>query len=161
MTWLFKYLAMVLVCVHCAVSSPAAPDRSHPSLFVTAADVERAREGVKRSAIFAKLARELTERVTTNRLEDLPPLERAWWQTAKQRPWSDTYPEIFHHTWIVPLKWADLARDCARASLVKPSPLLAAKGRDILLRLSDYTFEFEHYDVGMNYTIWTLAALDA
>ncbi len=132
----------------------------HPSLFVTAADVERAREGVKRSAVFANLAKELTERATTNRIEDLPPLERAWWPTARQKPWSDTYPEIFHHTWVVPLKWADLARDCARASLVQPSAPLAAKGREILLGLSDYTFEFEHYDVGMNYTIWALAALD-
>ena len=61
----------------------------------------------------------------------------------------------------MPLKWADLARNCARASLVKPSAPLAAKGREVLLRLSDYTFEFEHYDVGMNYTIWALAALDA
>ena len=121
----------------------------------------RAREGVKRSAVFAGLAKELTARATTNRLEDLPPLEREWWQAAKVKPWSDTYPEVFHHTWIVPLKWADLARNCARANLVAPSPPLAAKGRDILLQLSDYTFEFEHFDVGMNYTIWTLAALDA
>lgn len=121
----------------------------------------RAREGVRRSAVFAGLARTLTERATTNRVEDLPPLECEWWQAAKQKPWSATYPEVFHHTWVVPMKWADLARDCARASLVSPSPALAAKGRDILLRLSDYSFEFEHYDVGMNYTVWAVAALDA
>ena len=104
-----------------AAACAAAPDRAHPFLFVTTADIERARDGVKRSPVFADLAKELTARATTNRLEDLPPLEREWWQTAKQKPWRDTYPEIFHHTWIVPLKWADLARNCARANLVSPS----------------------------------------
>ena len=143
------------------MASLAAPDRAHPFLFVAAEDVERAREGVKRSAVFAGLAKELTECATTNRVQDLPPLEREWWQAAKVKPWGDTYPEVFHHTWIVPMKWAELARNCARASLVSPSPSLAVKGRDVLLRLSDYTLEFEHFDVGMNYTIWATAALDA
>ena len=143
-----------------ATASPAATDRVHPFLLVTTADIERARDGMKHSAVFAELAKELTARATTNRVEDLPALERDWWQAAKRKPWSDTYPEVFHHTWIVPMKWAELARNCARANLVSPSPQLAAKGRRVLLLLSDYTFEFEHFDVGMNYTIWTLAALD-
>jgi hypothetical protein len=139
----------------------AAPDRAHPFLFLTSADVERARQGIQRSGVFAGLAKELAARATTNRIEDLPPLEVEWWQAAKLKPWSATYPEVFHHTWIVPMKWADLARNCARASLVSSAKPLAAKGREILLRLSDYTFEFEHFDVGMNYTIWAIAALDA
>ncbi|HOX57596.1 MAG TPA: alginate lyase family protein [Verrucomicrobiota bacterium] len=147
---------------HCAIALAAAAERGHPFLLVAPSDVERAREGMQRSAAFAGLAEDLTSRATTNRLVDLPSLERNWWQTAKLKPWRETYPEVFHHTWIVPLKWADLARNCARASLVSsPSLPLAAKGRNILLRLSDYPFEAEHYDVGMNYTLWVLAALDA
>ena len=158
---LASWLVPALLALGSAPALAATTNAIHPFLFVTAADSERAREGVGRSPVFAGLAQELTARVTTNRIEDLPSLDRDWWETAKQKPWRDTYPEVFHHTWIVPLKWADLARNCARASLVSPSSSLAAKGRDILLRLSDYTFEFEHFDVGMNYTIWTVAALDA
>jgi hypothetical protein len=139
----------------------AASERPHPFLFVTPADVERAREGIKRNKAFAQLARELTDRATANRMENLPPMEREWWQTAKQKPWANTYPEIFHHTWVVPLKWASLARDCARASLISASPELTTKAKRTLLALSEYSFEFEHYDVGMNYTIWMTAALDA
>jgi hypothetical protein len=154
-------VAAAVLVLPCATASPATPGRSHPFLFVTTADIERARDGIKRSSAFADLATELTARATTNRLEDLPPLEREWWQAAKHKPWRDTYPEVFHHTWIVPLKWAELARNCARANLVAPSAQLAAKAKRVLLQLSDYTYEFEHYDVGMNYTIWTLAALDA
>jgi hypothetical protein len=155
-----KCLAATLMALHCALAAPAVTN-THPFLFLTKTDRERAREGVMRSDVFARLATELTLRAATNRLEDLPPLERDWWQTAKQKPWKDTYPEVFHHTWTVPLNWADLARNCAQASLLSGSPSLADKGRDVLLRLSDYTYEFEHFDVGMNYTIWTLAALDA
>jgi len=122
--------------------------------------MERARDGVKRNSVFAQLARDLMARAITNRISDLPPLEREWWQTARTKPWRDTYPEIFHHTWSVPLKWADLARNCARASLLSSSPELTAKAKRTLLALADYTFEFEHFDVGMNYTIWVVAALD-
>lgn len=150
-----------LLAFHDPGAAAPAPDRAHPFLFITTADVERAVRGIQRGGIFAGLAKDLAARAETNRIEDLPPLETAWWQVAKLKLWSDTYPDVFHHTWIVPMKWADLARNCARASLVSPSPSLAAKGRRILLRLSDYTFEFEHFDVGMNYTVWGLAALDA
>jgi hypothetical protein len=31
----------------------------------------------------------------------------------------------------------------------------------VLLGLADCTFEFEHYDVGLNYTVWTVAAMEA
>jgi hypothetical protein len=155
------FLATAVLILRCVATVAAVPDRAHPFLLVTSAEIARARDGIKRNPVFAGLAKELTARATTNRLEDLPPLERDWWQAAKQKPWRDTYPEVFHHTWIVPLKWADLARNCARANLVAPSAPLAAKAKRVLLQLSDYTYEFEHYDVGMNYTIWTLAALDA
>ncbi len=143
-----------------AAASPAA-DRVHPFLFLTAADIQRAQDAVKRNPLFADLAKELMARATTNRVSGLPLLEREWWQTAKSKPWSQTYPEIFHHTWIVPMKWADLARACAQANLLAPSTLLVEKAKRILLSLSDYSFEFDHYDVGMNYTVWTLAALEA
>ncbi len=152
-------LGCILLLVSCVAS--VAAERTYPFLFVTADDVERVREGIKHNKAFAQLARELIARATTNRVENLPPLETNWWQTAKQKPWANTYPEIFHHTWVRPLKYASFARDCARASLVSPSPELVAKGKRTLLALSDYTFEFEHYDVGMNYTIWMTAALDA
>jgi len=40
-------------------------------------------------------------------------------------------------------------------------PELLAKAKAVLLGLSDYSFEFEHYDVGMNYTLWAVPALEA
>jgi hypothetical protein len=134
---------------------------SHPFLLTTSADVERARQGVKQNEAFAQLAQKLVARARSERIEDLPVLERDWWEAARQKSWRETYPEIFHHTFIAPHKWADLAHACARASLLEPSAELPAKAKRLLLALSSYTFEFEHYDVGMNYTIWAIAALDA
>ena len=31
----------------------------------------------------------------------------------------------------------------------------------MLLSLADFTFEFEHYDVGLNYTVWAVEAMEA
>jgi len=36
----------------------------------------------------------------------------------------------------------------------------AEVAKRILLHLSDYTFEFEHFDVGMNYAVWGWLALN-
>ena len=114
-----------------------AVERHHPWLFLTAADIQRARDGAAHNPVFATLARGLAEKAATNRVEDLPPLERQWWDAAKKQPWSETYPPIFHHTWLVPYKWADLARTCAQANLLSPSAPLLAKAKRTLLSLSD------------------------
>lgn len=136
-------------------------DRSHPFLFMTSADVARVRQAARRDKVFARLAAQLIQDARTNRIEDLPALDRSWWETARTKPWAETYPEVFHHTWLVPSRWAELARTCARASLLAGGPEAAAKAKQVLLTLADYSFKFEHYDVGMNYTIWAIQALEA
>ena len=140
-----------------SLSSVAAPGPTHPSLFLTSADVERVRQAVRQHPAFAQFAADLARRAATERIEDLPPLEWAWWEAARQKPWSETYPEIYHHTLVVPMKWAELARACARASLLSPASETVAKAKRILLALANYTFEFEHYDVGLNYA-WVIRA---
>lgn len=135
--------------------------RSHPFLFLTPTDVARVRQAVRRDKVFARLAAELVHYAQTSRIEALPPLDRSWWETARSKPWAETYPEVFRHTWLLPARWAELARACARASLLAGGPEAAAKAKRLLLALADYSFEFEHYDVGMNYTVWAVQALEA
>jgi hypothetical protein len=135
--------------------------RSHPWLFVTQGDIARARQAVRENVVFAKAANEIISRARTNAIEKLPPLEHAWWEAARLKPWKEIYPEANHHTGNVPRRWATLALDCAQASLFSDAPEFPAKGKQVLLRLSDYTFEFEHFDVGMNYTMWGVQALEA
>lgn len=134
---------------------------SAPFLFLTAADVARAREGVRTNPEFARLARELARQAEREQLENLPVLDNSWWHALTNKPWRDCYPENHHYTLAVPQRWASLARDCARASLVNEAPELADKGRQVLLQLSDYSFAWEHFDTGMFYTIWAAQALEA
>lgn len=135
--------------------------RSHPFLFITQADIARVRAAVAENPQFRQLAQALIERAASVRLDNLPPLERDWWEVDQHKPWAETYPQIFHHTWGVPMKWARPAAECARAALLSDSEALRHKAKRLLLALSDYTFEFDHYDVGMNYTIWAVQVLDA
>lgn len=140
-------------------AAAADPSSDHPFLFLTREDVDRVRTHAAPGAPFEALAREWSDKARSRKIDELPDLERAWWEEARKKPWGDVYPEVFHHTWIVPQQWSDLAVTCARASLLEPE--LATRGREVLLQLADYTFEFEHYDVGMNYTVWGMQALEA
>lgn len=133
----------------------------HPFLFVNPRAVERAKAGMAKGGLFAELGASLLKRARAARIEELPPLDRAWWDTQRSKPWADTYAPIWHHTAVVPAQWARLAQECARASLLFAEPELKAKGKRVLVDLSQYTFEFDHYDVGMNYTLWCIEALDA
>lgn len=119
------------------------------------------RQAVRQHKGLARLATDLVQYARTNRIEELPVLDRRWWETARTKPWAETYPEVFRHTWQVPGRWAELARACARASLLGGGSEMAAKAKRLLLALAEYSFEFEHYDVGMNYTVWAVQALEA
>ncbi|MBP8258843.1 MAG: heparinase II/III family protein [Verrucomicrobia bacterium] len=152
--------------VFAAQDPPAlAPDKwpvipNHPFLFLSAEDITRARRGIESNPEFARMARELARQAAEQDVADLPALDPAWWHSLTNKPWRDCYPENYEHTLARPVRWAVLARDCARASLVNDAPVLAGKGRRLLLRLAGYSFEWQHYDTGMFYTIWAMAALE-
>lgn len=135
--------------------------RSHPYLFTTRADIDRARTGAERDPEFARLLEALVDRAKSADPETLPLLETDWCEEARAKPWSDTYPEVFHHTLAVPARWAAMAQECAHACVLGGDDALGEKAARVLLGLSEYTFEFEHYDVGMFYTVWGFRALDA
>lgn len=136
-------------------------DRAHPFLFLTAADVARARESVEQNGALADLARAQRDRALAAKVSDLPAFETDWWTTDQHKPWGETYPVINHHTGEVPRAWARVAQDCAQTSLLYPEPELRGKGKAVLLGLSAYSFVFEHFDVGMNYTTWGAQTLEA
>lgn len=142
-----------------AVEPP--PEQTHPRFFLTASDVTRARQAVGTNEQFARRVEDLTTRAKSANVAELPSLDRDWWESSREKPWAETYQQVFRHTWLNPYDWADLARTCAYANLLQPSPELAEKAKATLLSLSNYTFEFEHYDVGMNYTVWGIVALEA
>jgi len=120
-----------------------------------------ARRATRPGGPLAPVAQRLLHRVDACEIGALPTLETGWWERVRERPWSDTYPQIYHHTMVVPMRWAVVARDAARACLLQEKPARLAKARLALATLSGFSFAPEHYDVGMNYSVWGTAALEA
>ncbi len=135
--------------------------REHPGLFITLDDVQRARAGSLALDFFANEAESLLNSARDLDPDTLPEFEDTWWADNRERPWRETYPEINHLTGQVPRTWTAAIQRCARASLLYPDEGLDVKAREMLLSLSDYHFEYEHFDVGMNYTTWGMVALEA
>ena len=154
-------LSLLALLTSSLVAPPCGQSGSHPGAFVTAADVARVRQAIATHDTWARWADELVVKAQAKQLSELPPLDRSWWETDRTKPWSETYPQVYHHTWIVPAHWADLARSCAWGGLLRPASKLTDKAKQVLLELANFTFEFEHYDVGLNYTVWVLDALEA
>lgn len=132
-----------------------------PRIFAPLDRVAALRAAAETDATVAAWTERIVQEAQALDVSALPALERAWWEADREKPWADTYPQIFHHTWVVPARWATAARQCAWAGTLRPETDLAAKARQVLLPLADFSFEFEHYDVGMNYTIWAVTALEA
>ncbi len=155
----FPLLVMLLVATANILGLRSVQAADRPGVFVTHDDIARVRQGAA-TAAGGRWADELIKQAESIQLAELPRLERVWWETARTKPWQEIYPEVFHHTWIVPGRWAAAARKCAWAGVLRPDSQLADKAQQALLSLAEFTFEFEHFDVGLNYTAWVLHALE-
>lgn len=136
-------------------------DRPHPWLFLSGSEIDRAREKIDAGG----RARETFDRMIRQAEKDLnvelPEFETTWWAEARTKPWRDTYPEIARHTTFVPSPAMRAAQRLAQVSrLADDGERFARRAGEILLHYTAYSFEFEHYDVGMNYAIWGVPALD-
>lgn len=134
--------------------------QKHPLFFTTGDEIEQAKARIEADASLRVAYEALLEQVEED-LEVTPePLDRAWWDEVKEKPWQDTYPIIFEKTWLEPARMASPMSRLAHAYTFSGEKRFAERAREILLHLSDYTFEFEHYDVGMNYSVWGCRALE-
>jgi hypothetical protein len=154
--------------VRAASSAETAPgpiggpvERPHPWLFLNAEEVASAREKIASQPWARDTFEQLRDQAEEDLSVELPVFERDWWVEAREKPWRDIYPEIARHTMFVPQPAILAARRLAQfAQLADDGERYAKRAREILLHYTDYTFEFEHYDVGMNYAIWGVPALD-
>lgn len=137
------------------ISSP-----KHPFLFFTQDDVRKARERAAKPE-YDEAVKTLNTEADRARQLALESIDSSWWNEAKGKPWSDTYPIIYEKTCLVPLRMARPAYYAALRFAVIKDERDAKTAKKILLHLSDYTFEFEHYDVGMNYAVWGHLILNA
>lgn len=134
--------------------------RRSPWMFCTEKDTAKARERIRRQE-YKQTVASLDEEADEGQKIQLTSMDVEWWQQAKDKNWSDIYPIIYQKTCLEPLGMARPAYYAAMRYLLgeRSEDLDAAKR--ILLHLSDYSFEFEHYDVGMNYALWGHLVLNA
>ena len=133
--------------------------KKHPLLFYSEDDIKEARERAADPEYREAVETLNTEADKAQRVV-LESIDSSWWNEAKTKPWSDTYPIIYEKTCLIPLRMAGPAYYAALRFAINKDEKDAETTKKILLHLSDYTFEFEHFDVGMNYSVWGHLALN-
>ena len=134
--------------------------RMHPFLFVTKGDIREARKRIRQRA-YSSSARTLRDEAEKARLMTPASIDRAWWDAEKDKAWSETYPIIYQKTCLEPVRIMLPGYYAALSYAISGDAEDLAAARKVLLHLADYSFEFEHYDVGMNYSVWGHFALNA
>lgn len=133
----------------------------HPHLALTADQIERARSRMVSEPWAAQLSEEIVEEAEDTLGAELPVFERDWWRDgAKDADWGAIYPEVNLHTGSVPRPPATDAWNLALAYALTGRPDLGREAVRILEHFADtYTFEIEHYDVGLNTATWGIPLL--
>lgn len=137
------------------------PRFAEPCLFMTLEEIERANRRAEGEPAIRAIRNRFLEQATRHLGLQIEPLDESWWQTAKDKPWEQTYPEVYLNTMLRPNERARPASELALAWLLTGEETFVAKAVDLLMDLADYSFEPVHYDVGMNYTIWCINVLRA
>ena len=127
--------------------------KKHPFLFYSENDISEARKRLADTE-YSEALNTLNSEADKARQVILESIDSSWWKDVKTMPWSDTYPIIYERTCLIPLRMARPAYYAALRFALTKDKKDATAAKTILLHLSDYTFEFEHFDVGMNYSVW-------
>jgi len=132
-----------------------------PRVFFSPEEIAQARvrveEDERARAVLDRLVKDADRKLAI----EIEPVDETWWEAAKDKSWAQTYPQVFEHTWIRPMAYAKPASTLAAAWLLTDEPRYADKAAALLRNLAPYSFQAEHYDVGMNYSVWGIEALKA
>jgi len=135
--------------------------RPLPGLFLNRQEMERARRRAAEDPRAGAIRDRLVAQAEAGLQEAVETPDDAWWATARDKPWSQTYPEVFEHTVQRPQRIARAAWDLATAWWLTGREQYARQAGRRLALLADYSFAPEHYDVGMNYAVWGCRMLAA
>ncbi len=132
-----------------------------PRLFCTSEEIRQARQRVQEDPAARTTRDRLIETADRHKALDIRPLDESWWDAVKDKPWGETYPDVFLHTMKEPLAYGLAAAESAQAWQLTDREEYADRAVAALMNLTPYTFQAEHYDVGLNFSIWGLHALRA
>ncbi|MHC4671587.1 MAG: alginate lyase family protein [Planctomycetota bacterium] len=130
-------------------------------LFFSGEEILRAKKRIRNDDEAKHILRRLMAEADEQLKVKIEPLNEDWWEKIKDKDWQETYPDIFQHTWLEPLQYAKGADTLATAWMLTEDPKYFNKSREMIMNLVSYTFRAEHYDVGMNYSVWGILGLRA
>lgn len=132
-----------------------------PRVFYTSRQIREARERARVSPRDGESFDRYLAKMAEHLELELETLDESWWEPIKDKPWEETYPIIYERTMLEPVRCARGAGDLATAWLLTEDEKYADRAEEMLMNLASYQFLAEHYDVGMNYSIWVWHALKA
>ena len=136
----------------------AAAARPHPWLFISRAEIATAREAA-RGALAGEFRQLVRDAEAALGAAGAAP-EEGWYDAVKGRPFDAVYPEVYARTAREPAAaWRPIVT-MARAWALSGRAEFLAPVVAQLRAWADYRFAVEHYDVGLNYAIWVLMALE-
>ncbi len=92
---------------------------------------------------------------------DLPVFDLNWWRNdGSNKDWREIYPQIHQKTCIEPAAPIRLARNAAILCALNDNCKLLKLIKNVLLHYVSYSFEYEHPDVGLNWAVWGIPALE-
>jgi len=132
-----------------------------PSLFASQREIATAIRRLHEDSAHGRVYGRLLKRADQHLGIEIKPLDDGWWDAIRDKPWEQTYPEIYENTLLKPNAYARPAADLALAWLLTKKDSYADKAIALVMNLANYSFRAEHFDVGMNYTIWAVNVLKA
>lgn len=136
----------------------AAAARSHPWLFISKHEIEKAREA-GRHALAGEFSRLIRDAETALGATTAAPDER-WYDAVKGKPFDATYPDVYARTAREPAAAWRSALTLARAWALGGRAEFLAPVVAQLRAWASYRFAVEHYDAGLNYAVWVVMALE-
>ncbi len=133
----------------------------HPYIVATNKQIELAKKRVTEEKWAYSLLDSLKNKALPYKDAELPVFEKDWWEEAKNKPWSETYPEINYHTGLGITPTALRGLDAAVAYSLTEDETFLAIAKRVLLHYSTYDFFAKHFDVGLNWSVWGLRLLFA
>jgi len=141
-----------------SLSVSGALGREHPFLSVTEKELKAARSRTDHQALSARKAVIAAARQALQL--SFPAPSEAWYEPLRGKRFGLIYSEVYRRTAWEPQRVWKSALALARAwALTRRAEYAEAVVR-LLRSWSSYPFGVEHYDMGLNYAVWGLMALE-
>ncbi|MFQ3550089.1 MAG: alginate lyase family protein [Armatimonadota bacterium] len=134
---------------------------THPMLYANQDTIKKAQYRVNNEDWAKKALSILREKA--NKLEEMqmPVFETKWWDEAKNKHWTEIYPEINHHTHFAIREPLLYCFDAAKVYALTGEDKYKELTLKVLRHYTKYDFFPEHPDVGLNWAVICIPAIRA